>query len=375
MKAKLGMPYPENFKRYRIREGKESYSTLSVMLHELFHIRQDDTFSDTVASDAVPYDDAESLASLYIEHLLLSRALNDGDRWRETAKDFLVLRNERRRLRPQTVAPEDYQERYEGTASYVELSGAPQGQGEAAWRSRTILKLMIALRGNHRSHRSRYYPSGAAMAMLLDRAKIAWKERVVGGAAIYPLLAAALPMSTVESAERLKRVRATYRLASLSGETVHLLDDESEQRRESQDAFMRLGHLTVILVIPPGTAITDHVCIDLPQANFDDGTEIAAIDFCSVRVKQNLNLDLQKTTIMDSLHVYDRSPKRWTPTIRFPLDAEGMVKLDGISWTPFTASREFKSLEIKDEHSHLVIRSPGRVSVHGRQIAVEWDGR
>lgn len=369
------MPYPRNLKRYRIRDGEESDSELTVMLHELFHIHQDAVFAETVATDAVPYENAESLASLYIEHLLLARALNDGDQWRQTAKDFIALRSERRRLRPLTVEPEDYLERYEGTACYVELSALPRGQNGAAWRARTILKLMLSLGDNHRSHRPRYYPSGAAMGLLLDRAKMDWKPRVAGGDALFPLLSAALPMTTVESGERLQRVRAAYSLASLRGETAHLLAAESEQRRKALEAFRKLGRWTVRLNAPPGTAITDHVGIDVPQANFDDGTEVAVVRLFSISAGKNLKLDLQRTSMMDSLHVYDHSPKQWTPSIRFPVDADVAIKIDGKPRLPSSTPYEFQSLSIKDEHSDLVLRSPGRVSVRGRELLVEWSGR
>lgn len=377
MKAKPGSPYPVYFKRYRIQDGKESDAALGVMLHELFHIHQDKTFAETAAADAVPYDDPESLASLYIEHTLLARALNDDLGWREPAMDFLALRNERRRLRPQTIAPEDFHERYEGTAAYFELSGAPRGQGEAVGRSRTILKLMRHLRDNHRSHRSRYYPSGAAMGMLLDRAEAPWKSPVAGGASLFALLSDALPMSTADRAARLKRVRASYRIAALSKGTADILNGETEQRRKSHADFMRLGRWTVTVTAPQGTAVTDHVCVDFPKANFEDGTEIADVEFCSVRIKEDLSLDFRQSAIMDSLHVYDRSlsSKRRTPTIKFPLATAAQITLDGSPWRPADVSRNFKSLTMSDGRSSLVIRSPGRIGVLGREITVAWEGR
>lgn len=375
MKAVPGAPYPRDFKRYRIGAGKESDPALSVMLHELFHIHQESAFSETVATDAIPYEDAESLASLYAEHLLLSRALNDDDRWREAAKDFVVLRDARRRRRPQTVAPEDYQERYEGTARYVELCSAVRGLGEAAWISRTAADLMSSLRDNHRSHRSRYYSSGAAIGMLLDRTGIDWKRRVAAGSPLFTLLSAEMTMSASESAERLKRVRGLYSLPSLQAEAATLLTEESVQRKKSLEEFERLGRWTLALSAPPGTEITDHVGVDLPLANFDDGTELAKVDFFAVRVGNNLELDLHQTAIMESLHVYDRSTKRWSPTIKFPLDASVDIILDGNRWSPNVDQRRFRTVTIKDEHSSLVIRSPGRLSVRGRELLVEWGGR
>lgn len=367
--AEPGAPYPRNFLRYQVRDGEEARSALHTMLHELFHVHQERSFSPRAGSGVALYDNAEALASLNIEHLILSRALSDGDRWRETAKDFVALRGERRRSRPGTIATEDLLERLEGIAEYVSFNSAMPEQGSAARDSRIVRQLMLRLLHENRSSRSRYYPSGAAMAMLLDRGGMDWKQRVAGGAAVFPLLAAMLPMSTVECAARLQRVRASYSFAPLQAEAAHLLREESDERGKIVTAFRKLGRWMVILTAPPGAERTVSNAVTSQSADFDDGTVIAAVQFSSRRFGQSVNLLLRQTAMMEVPH----APRG--AAFHFPLEAAAVIKLDGVSWTPSDSSLKFRSLEIKDNHSDLVIRSPGRIRTRGREISVAWEGR
>lgn len=367
--AEPGAPYPRNFNRYQVRDGEGAETALDTMLHELFHWHQNRAFSPWSATGTAPYDDAGALASLTIEHLLLARALSDGARWPETAKDFIALRGARRRARPETIATEDLLERLEGTAQYVNLNSSLPEQGAAARVSRCVNRLMSDLSTANRSARNRYYPSGAAMAMLLDRGERDWKQRVAGGASVFPLLAANLPMSEAESAERVRRVRAVYSFAPLQAESEHLLRDESDERSKILADFKALGRWMVTLTAPPGAERTASYGLSSPTANFDDGWEIHAIEFSSRRFGQSVNLALRQTSVMESLH----APRG--DTFRFPLEATAVIKLDGAPWTPSDSSLKFGSLEIEDEHSQLMIRSPGRIRTLGREISVEWEAR
>lgn len=366
--AEPGAAYPRNFMRYHVRDGERANAALSTMLHELFHVHQERTFSPWPIAVVFPYDDAETLASLNIEHLLLSRALSDGDRWLETARDFVALRSERRRSRPETAAAEDSLERLEGIAEYVSLNSAPPEQGASVRESRVTLSLMLKLLHDNRSSRPRYYPSGAALGMLLDRGKLDWKQRVADGMGLFPLLAETLPMSEAESSERLRRVRTSYSFTQVQAESAILLREESDERAKIAAAFTHLGRWLVILRVPSGVERTLSEGVTSPAARFDDGTEISSVQFLSKRFGHGVSLSLRQTAMMETPDVSRDA------AIRFPLDAAAVIKLDGVPWVPADVSLKFRSLEIRGKHSDLLLHRPGRIQIRGREMSITWEG-
>ncbi|MFZ5828115.1 MAG: hypothetical protein ACOY94_27740 [Bacillota bacterium] len=163
-----------------------------LLLHEGFHVFQQTSLPDCgwngsrmLAAMAVyPENDPPNNALAIVENDLLAAAL-DGDPDGPAA--FLAVRHhrhrrlERRGLR-EVAGYEKYVEYNEGTPTYVEhRAGLPV----AALKER----LALCNRGGKWASYQRYYYSGAALALLLDRLSPGWPERfAAGGKSLQTLL-------------------------------------------------------------------------------------------------------------------------------------------------------------------------------------------
>ena len=174
-----------------------------------------------------PGTDAANNAWGRVEGRLLRAALEaDDEAARETARDFLAVRARRRAaLDAAVVTYEQRLELNEGLAEYFGLKAvllAPPGLGPGFGADggfyreflERLARVNVAGRG---AERPRFYPTGAAQALLLDRfAATKWKHDVEGrGAPLEELLAAAVGFDVEEVAGRAERVGAAESFASL----------------------------------------------------------------------------------------------------------------------------------------------------------------
>ena len=150
--------------------------TMLAVVEEVFHVfwlaRHPSFRPNEMARYAYPLDDVENLGRLVAEDEALARALeaqriDDAAGW---AADALAIRRERvPGLAEDVRAYETSLEMMEGTANYV----ARVSVGEPA--SRTAERLRAPRPAE--DVRWRFYDTGAALCLLLDRLSAGWQER------------------------------------------------------------------------------------------------------------------------------------------------------------------------------------------------------
>lgn len=174
---------------------------LGTSIHEAFHsyersvMRQGTMFGsweNAMLVGTYPVFDVENEAAFALEGRKLRRALNASttDEARRLAREFLSLREQRQRvLDSEFTEFEKLAEMNEGLAQYALIRGLAEvarlegGTWERAARHEAgvesaLLDSLLAL--SRRSVRRRFYATGSAIAILLDRlAGQAWKERLL----------------------------------------------------------------------------------------------------------------------------------------------------------------------------------------------------
>jgi hypothetical protein len=150
--------------------------TVLAVVEEVFHVfwlaRHPSFRPNEMARYAYPLDDVENLGRLLAEDEALARALeaqriDDAAGWAAAA---IGIRRERvSRLAEDVRVYETSLEMMEGTANYV----ARVSVGEPA--SRTVERLRVPRSAE--DVRWRFYDTGAALCLLLDRLSAGWQER------------------------------------------------------------------------------------------------------------------------------------------------------------------------------------------------------
>ncbi len=202
--------------------GTDQYETL--IIHEAFHAHQGRIAPERLAAaeaalsaqDGYPWDDPDVEAAWQAELDVLAEALRagDDDEAAALATEFLSLRANRRTttgLTPAQIELERQREWLEGLARYVELGIWREAASDAAYepvaalaavddfdryagfdqRWERELDQMTRMAGD--PGEGRFYYSGMAQAMLLDRLAPGWKSAALEpGVFLEDQLAAAL---------------------------------------------------------------------------------------------------------------------------------------------------------------------------------------
>lgn len=216
-----------------------------LILHEAFHVFQQLAFPDLPRMDAAslqvmasyPENDPANNAMAIVENRLLARALEGNP---AAAGAFVSMRQHRHRHlvrmnRGDVVVYEQTVEWVEGTPTYVELrAGAP--------REELVARLRTYNQGGRHAAYRRFYDTGAAQALLLDRLAPGWQARVgAAGGSLQRLLEESL----TEPLPPVNQVVVTEGLASLL---------EAEQEAEAQRQA-RIAALLQELEGGPGFAV------------------------------------------------------------------------------------------------------------------------
>ena len=151
------------------------HGTLLACIEEVFHAfwrpRHPSLRPDEMIRYGYPIDDAENLVRLLAEDEALARAIeSDGDRnaaaWAAAATKFRAERTAS--LSPDVLSYETAMETMEGTANYVSRLALGETPSETAVRLRQARPAD--------GIRWRFYDSGAAVCMLLERLLPGWKD-------------------------------------------------------------------------------------------------------------------------------------------------------------------------------------------------------
>ena len=181
--------------------GPDTAGVFAVAAHEAFHTfvfaraaegRRFGRGEDNNIAPDYPLFDADNETEFAIEARLLRDALAAGDRdsLLELTRRFLAVRQTRqRRLSAEVLQYELAAELNEGLAHYVELRGLSAGGADPSFRwpgasAAALRRLKIRLETltlqEQGGARLRFYRTGAAIGLLLDRLSgEGWKERLV----------------------------------------------------------------------------------------------------------------------------------------------------------------------------------------------------
>ena len=180
--------------------GPDTASVYAVAAHEAFHTfvfgravagRRFGRGEDNNVAPDYPLFDADNETDFAVEARLLRAALAAADRESRLrlTRRFLAVRQARQsRMGAEIVGYEVAAELNEGLAHYVELRSLSAGSADpsfrwpgaaAAARRRLMIRLEILTRQEQGGARVRFYRTGAAMGLLLDRlGDSSWKERL-----------------------------------------------------------------------------------------------------------------------------------------------------------------------------------------------------
>lgn len=256
--------------------GSSLGAALATLYHEAFHRYQRDGFASAGPVDeSVPAGalTREFAAMAEVERRMLARALElgSGPALDSLVVALLAVRHERLRdVPPRVREVERALERLEGSAHLVgyELAAATLGYepGRVVSAVREYLTVPLDRFGGDRATqlmRWRAYGTGAAMGILLDRKRVAWRDRLAAGSPFDALLAGTVAPDRVGEAERAGEAevaggaeRARASLEAFGYDAI--LDDiaEAPTPREEVDAFFRQAPVRFVLeVAPRDTAI------------------------------------------------------------------------------------------------------------------------
>ena len=245
-------------------------SVLGLALHEAFHAfqqasgkqgRRFGAGENSILVATYPIFDVENEAAFALEGALLARALRArslGDA-RRLARELLAVR-ERRQARLDTAfaAFEAAAELHEGLAQYAQLRGLRELAGAdprrfasaAAAEARLEVALLDSLLAiGPRSVRRRFYATGSAIALLLDRlADSTWKERLVrDDATLQRALAGASGYRGVVALDRAWERRTGATLARLRVDAEHAAVALDARRRAQRDSILDRPGLRLVI--------------------------------------------------------------------------------------------------------------------------------
>lgn len=176
--------------------SKESISEkqyIAIMYHEAFHAYQFSNFKDNLlkisnfknAGDVTQrIDKSDTLKNLYIKEAdILYKAVNEQDKNKlySYVKQYINARAARvKTLKNQLssdefntlMSAEAYYELFEGTARYVELRTVE------TFNDKEVYQKYIDGLKDYNGNREKYYKSGMAMCLILDKIDSRWKDNI-----------------------------------------------------------------------------------------------------------------------------------------------------------------------------------------------------
>jgi hypothetical protein len=194
----VGLPLPDEF---------EKYLTVAIVIHEMFHMAQRSWTYLVHDTCGFPYDDVELAALAWLEHHTLAQALSASD---DVAfSDFVAVRTVRNALDPSIQQAEDWTEQVEGTARFVEELYAQHVFGYDA-----VASVTDGLTGQRFDAlglgRQRHYATGAAIALVLERMGVAFRERVAAGESLLAIAAETTGIDLPAAEAALDAIKASY---------------------------------------------------------------------------------------------------------------------------------------------------------------------
>lgn len=358
---------------WRVAQGEDSHTRLPTLVHENFHVFQSRGLKEAAAAFASsaawkPSGPGES-ADAMIESGLLAQAVTGPDRDPSAAREFSTMRSVRRRAAPD-ARWEDYQEFQEGMAALVEtrfLSEilAGDARGGAVSRDNASVQLLTGFSQPDTGFKRRYYGSGAAMALLLDRRGADWAGRLAQGTPLFNMFLEEFPPLPAPE-DVASSLRRRHRHGALTAAlTVH--DGESAAARDSLTSLFADKRLLVLALRIHGTR---------EQAGSGNGRLVSYDDGSWGGGADSTEIPWDGTFSLTLLDAATRTTPG-TPNIQNILlgsAEEVRVTVDG---KPASAGAEtpFRELGIVSPKVSLRLAAPGVLRRSGRTLSLDVPAR
>ena len=350
---------------YRYQPGDKPERDVHTVVHERFHVYQEKDFAATQHSQRTSEPDAEDLALAALEQRALKSALQTADPAGSArfARQFLAVRAERYARLPDSGDVETEQERTEGMAQYIEenLMARPDVAPVPGGVIPLITRRLDRFPTIDDMEKGRYYATGAAQGLLLDRAGHAgWKELVSAGAAPHELLALSYPMSSGTGQALLAEAKAEHGYNDLLRTGTQVAADFQSLKDSAISDYENSPGIEWKVPVPWDN-----------ETNF--GFSGSNPDF---------KLD-GRETLMPHLHLLDVSGKTFTlhfedrpavlgSGVRFHAAASAAVLIDGVSIPLSDGSYPFNTLSLNEAGLNLSIAKPGTLTVTGRKAVITY---
>lgn len=341
---------------YRYKPDANPAQVVQTLVHERFHVFQQTGFKspDYAGRDSEP--DGEDLALAALEQKALKSALaaEGTEAAGRYVRQFAAAREARYARYPDCRRPENMEERFEGTARYVEqalpfrpeVSPVPGGMQAALSRGLDLFPEVDTM------EKFRYYDTGAAQGLLLDRAgRGDWKALVSAGASPYEVTLQVFPLPDPAAA-----------LAEA-------------KREHGYDALLRTGLQKVSAFQTAKTAaISSYESLPgeewtLPSSgrmSFSSSSPDYALDDARTLLPAMHMVDVRMDGYV--LNVTERPAIIGGGAVSFHAAAE--VALDGKPFTLADGAYRFQTLSVTEPGLEIAVSLPGTLTVAGRKAKV-----
>lgn len=353
---------------YRYQPGGKPGRDVGTIIHERFHVYQEKGFSDPAYDRRTSEPDAEDLALAALEQRALKSALQAGDPAESArfARQFLSVRTERYSRQPDSRGQEANEERSEGLALYVEenLMDRPEVTPKPGGVIGVVVRYLDVFPEVTDMEKGRYYGTGAAQGLLLDRAgHEGWKERVAAGSSLRDLLALSYPLSAGSGGALLSEAKAGHGYDELLRTGTQIAGNFQSLKARAISDYEGAPGIEWKVPVPWDKETNFGFSGSNPQFRLS-GTET---------LMPNLHvLDVSGTAF--TLH-FEKRPAVLGPGVRFHAATEAALLVDDRLLPVSDGVYPFKTLSLTDAGLTLSIARPGTLTVTGSKAVISYQGR
>lgn len=355
---------------WRVSQGEDAHARLPTLVHENFHVYQSSGLkaANAIFAGSATWNSArlDESADAMIESSLLARAVTDPERDPVAAREFSTLRSVRRANNPDAARWEDYQEFQEGMAALVDTrffseTLAGDSRGGPVSRDGVAVKLLTGFSMPDTGFKRRYYGSGAAMALLLDRRGVDWVGRLSRGTSLFSMFLEQFPpLSGPED------VSAGLRRRHRHGSLRAALAAHHAASAAARDRLTKLfdDKRTVLLTLNLDDWRTQAGSANGSIVTYDDGSWGG--DSSSTEMPWDGTFSLK---LFEAATKTTPGPPHIERILLGPAE-EVRVKIDG---SPASTGSEspFRDLEIISPKAHLRMAVPGILRRSGRTLSLD----
>ncbi|GEM_PF-6823642 len=337
-----------------------------LLAHESFHFYQEKYFK----AIEIPYSKRDdfsivsdkSLATMYLEQIMLAQALLSESDWKESVKNFIALRSERYLWEnPFVIKREEQMEQLEGSAQYVEMKSEKwlEHWPENYAQIKTASLLTVFLSPAY-MERSRYYHTGPAQMLILDKMNIDWKKEVASGKSIFEILKKAMKLKKTEIPSIIKKIHFNYDFSSLMNTARKKRVEELDKRKIKLKEFNSANREKIILGIhkfPKGWSGS------IGQAPIWISMSGQAKFFPELRIREFNNQNYGYIKIRNTMLKYTKKREEYCYDLEILLSLNEKPEfiVDGKKFIPSVHNAEFKHIEIHSKTLKLNLKLAGAI--------------